>query len=413
MAFSQESGLSAYFFLTMRIVIQSNCANKKIEFSEFMAKTEKLTAGFAITLGLSAIFAAEANACTPQQIKQRVRADYAMDVATGTVLYEKNAQVRISPASITKQMVALLAFRDIRDGKLDPDQWITLTSVNLKGPGTVQNTDPIDWGIEQVRLENGLYAMLRRSSNRVPNWFENPEFIARMNATVGELGLKNTHFVNTTGYPTLQEQQSAGTPTGHYSSAEDLAKISAALMREFPDAIQSFSKPKEIFTGLTAKGRGVKYEIATSVNLLPGAGLSTQNVEDGKTGFICRSGHNLTVIFNIDGRKIAFVSVGHNVKADRDNFVRHMAMQPTPEMLAGLQESRLEEGRIRFAKTVDDIFKPQIEILPGNLETVSVKPRPEPLKDDPHPKDDPYRLPIITIRLDYPTENRALPFTYH
>lgn len=303
----------------------------------------------------------QAQACTPDELQSRVRADFALDIETGAALYERNADAVVSQASLTKRMVLLLVLEDIRAGRRHEDDWITLTSAHLQNArGEQQYTDPIDWPIKQVRLGDALFAMNQKSSNRVPNFFENAEFLQRMNDKARDLGLENTYFINTTGFPTAAVEANRHMSSSHRSTARDHAKIVAAIYREFPAEMQQFSKARKDFTGLNARGEEVGYTIKSSVHLLKGAGSGAPNVIGGKTGYICRSGHNMDVVALIAGRPIVFVTFGHDRKDARDLFVRRMTGHPNDEMLQALnfaKSSGRELTEVEMAHAARAFFK--------------------------------------------------------
>lgn len=147
-----------------------------------------------------------------------------MDAKTGQVLYEKDADTQLYPASTTKVMTAVMA---LENGNLK--QLMTASKAAVLDIGK----DGMNIGIqpgEQLYLEDLLNAMLIRSANETANIIaENlcstrQEFIDKMNQRVKELGATGTHFVNPCG---AHEKD-------HYSTARDMAKIAQYAMT-FPE----------------------------------------------------------------------------------------------------------------------------------------------------------------------------------
>jgi D-alanyl-D-alanine carboxypeptidase (penicillin-binding protein 5/6) len=146
------------------------------------------------------------------------RAAVVLDAASGAVLYGKNADERIQPASLTKMITALVA---VEHGRLD--QRITATE-HVRVEPVVIGVDPG----EVLSLQDLLYGLLVWSGNDAAVDIAEglagtlPTFAEWMNAKAAALGLRNSHFITPHGLDV----------TGHYSSADDLAHVLAALMRE-------------------------------------------------------------------------------------------------------------------------------------------------------------------------------------
>jgi D-alanyl-D-alanine carboxypeptidase len=146
------------------------------------------------------------------------RAAVLLDAGSGAVLYGKNADERMQPASLTKMMTALVA---VERGRLD--QRITATDHVYVEP-VVIGMDPG----ETLSLDDLLYGLLVWSGNDAGVAIAEglagtmPRFAEWMNARAASLGLRNSHFITPHGLDV----------PGHYSTAEDLAHLLAALMRE-------------------------------------------------------------------------------------------------------------------------------------------------------------------------------------
>jgi len=140
---------------------------------------------------------------------------------TGEVLYEKNADAHLFPASTTKIMTALLA---IEHGGLDSK--VTLSEKTFEGLSESGSTAGLKPG-ETVTVRQLLYCLMIPSSNEAANALAEhvagsvPEFVRMMNTRAAELGCENTHFTNTTG---LHDED-------HYTSARDLSIITTEAMK--------------------------------------------------------------------------------------------------------------------------------------------------------------------------------------
>jgi len=192
------------------------------------------------TISLLFLFALPVNAGNqPPQMQlqslQSLQSETAVviDADTGQVLFEKNMNQRMYPASVTKIMTALLAFER---GSLSDIITMSYDAVWSIGRDTSNIALDVD---EQITLEQALYALSIESANDAANGIAElisgsmDEFAKLMTRRAKELGAKNTNFVNAHG---LQD-------VNHYTSAYDLALILAADVK-----IPEFTK---IFTTVT------------------------------------------------------------------------------------------------------------------------------------------------------------------
>ena len=140
-----------------------------------------------------------------------------LDVPSGIILYSKNSENRLSPASTTKIATALVAFDSY---KLDDILEVKTIEGNGSSMGLVKG--------EKITFESLLYGLLVASANDAAvtlaeNYPGGPDaFVGAMNKKVRFLKLHNTHFTNPTGfdYP------------GHYTSAQDLARLATVMLKD-------------------------------------------------------------------------------------------------------------------------------------------------------------------------------------
>lgn len=156
-----------------------------------------------------------------------------MDATTGTVLYEKNADQALPPASVTKIMTLLLIMEEIEKGSLKYDDLVT-TSAYAASMGGSQVF--LKEG-EQMTAEDMLKSVIIASANDAAVALaehvcgSEQAFVNRMNARAKELGMNNTHFENTNGLD--------DTTTNHLTSARDIALMSRELIKH--EKILSYS----------------------------------------------------------------------------------------------------------------------------------------------------------------------------
>ncbi len=156
-----------------------------------------------------------------------------MDHDSGRVLAEHNADKPLAPASLTKLMVAYLAFEQLREGKLKPDEtarvseraWSTNGARLFLRPGT---TVPIETLLKGMIVRSANDATIALAEHLGGN---ESAFIAAMNAKARALGLMHTRFANVTG---LDRE-------GHVSTARDLTRLANQLVRDFPDYYRWFA----------------------------------------------------------------------------------------------------------------------------------------------------------------------------
>ncbi len=158
-----------------------------------------------------------------------------MDAATGTVLYEKNADEPLAPASVTKVMTLLLVMEAVDRGQLGWDDTITASAAAAaKGGSQVY----LEEG-EQMSLREMVKCVVVSSANDCATALaeavagSESGFVEKMNQRAQELGMEHTHFANCTG---LDDE--AG-PDEHYTTARDIAIMSRELLRH--DKIREFT----------------------------------------------------------------------------------------------------------------------------------------------------------------------------
>lgn len=209
------------------------------------------------------------------------------DLDTGIVLYEKNPDGVLFPASTTKIVTALVAM-----DYYDNDSVLSARNINIEGQkmGLVSG--------EKMRAGDLLYGLLVHSANDAAETLAanykggRSSFIAAMNKKGEELGLKNTSFKNPTG---LDED-------GHYTTARDLELVSRVAMQN--DLFRTIVATKEKIVKST--GGNIAHTL-TNVNSLIG---DVPGVLGVKTGWTINAMENLVTHMERDGRNISIVVLG-------------------------------------------------------------------------------------------------------
>jgi serine-type D-Ala-D-Ala carboxypeptidase (penicillin-binding protein 5/6) len=189
-----------------------------------------------------------------------------IDARSGQVLVEHNAHEKLPPASLTKMMTLYLAFEDIKLGRLKLDEQVSVSNKAWKIGGSTMFLEPR----EHPTVEQLLHGIATLSGNdaciALAEHVAGSEdaFVQRMNQKAAELGMKDTHFADATGFPTGD----------HYSSAYDMALLGAALWRDFPDQYKLFDERSYTYGNNTQPNRN------RLLWTLPGAdGIKTGHTE--------------------------------------------------------------------------------------------------------------------------------------
>lgn len=227
-----------------------------------------------------------------------------IDVANGNVIYEKNADEVIPPASMTKLFAMYVVDEEVSAGRLSYDQIIPLppeswacnmpphSSLMFLGEGQRVTLEELLLGLSICSGNDAAYALAYTISGTME------AFVARMNQVAMDLGLEHTHFVESSGY---SEENT--------TTAREMAKFSCLYLQQHPDSLQryhavsKFTYPKEhnLAPGdyLQAQdfSQGFPRHITMSItqqNTNPLLG-KLDGVDGLKTGYIDESGYNLAL----------------------------------------------------------------------------------------------------------------------
>ncbi|GMO59043.1 MAG: D-alanyl-D-alanine carboxypeptidase family protein [Treponemataceae bacterium] len=241
-----------------------------------------------------------------------------VDAATGLVLFEKNADMSITPASMTKLVGMYIALSEVEKGTIDfddivplpPDSWAANAPSGSSLMGLARG--------HVVTLRELLLGMALPSGNdaavAVADYISGnaEDFCSRMNALVASMGLVNTHFVDTSGYSELNE-----------TTARDFAVFTRLYMERFPQALSMFHSVRtfefpteqnfadeESWNKAFRTRRGVATAPTLILRNTNWRTLDTIAGCDGlKTGTIPESGANLALTVERDGTRILSISM--------------------------------------------------------------------------------------------------------
>lgn len=256
------------------------------------------------SLWLPSAFAEEK---TTNDLVDNVRSAILIERDTGTILYDKNSKEELPPASMTKIMTMLLIMEAIDQGKLSWNEKIRTSeyAASMGGsqiflePGEEMTTREMLKGIAIGSGNDASVAMAERIAG------SEEAFVDKMNEKAKELGLKHTHFKNTTGLP----------ESGHYSCAYDMAIMAKELLKY--DEITKFTGLYESYLRENTDKKFWLVNTNKLVRFYPG-------VDGLKTGFTAEAKYCLTATAQKNGMRVIAVVFGAPTSKERNAQVTKM-----------------------------------------------------------------------------------------
>ncbi|MBY0122522.1 D-alanyl-D-alanine carboxypeptidase family protein [Bacillus sp. S/N-304-OC-R1] len=261
-----------------------------------------------MTLLLASVFVPSALAReNGVELVENVKSAILIERDTGAVLYEKNSNEKLPPASMTKVMTMLLIMEAIDKGKLSMDEKIRTSeyAASMGGsqiflePGEEMTTKQMLEGIAIASGNDASVAMAERLAG------SEEEFVKLMNKKAKELGLKDTEFKSATGLPGKQD----------YSTAHDMAIMAKELLKY--EGITKFTSTYESYL---REGTDKKFWLVNTnrlVRFYPG-------VDGLKTGFTNEAKYCLTATAQKDGMRVIAVVFGAPTSKERNAQVTKM-----------------------------------------------------------------------------------------
>ena len=291
-------------------------------------------------------------AAAPAMAQDRYAA-IVMDARTNEVLLEDQADEARFPASLTKMMTLYMLFESIERGDLTLDTRLTASrNAARQPPSRLGLACSRRRGCDSITVDQAIRALAVQSANDVAVMVAErlggteSRFSANMTARARELGMSNTRFANASGLP----------DTAHRTTARDMATLSLALWRDFPEYYHYFQTPS--FAWRRTSGR--------NHNRLLG---SVDGVDGIKTGYTRASGFNLATMTERSGRRVIVVVLGGETAAARDAQVAYLiegayqeyarSEDPNAAQFASLPTRRLD-----------------VQLAPGTLQASAATPLP-------------------------------------
>ncbi len=170
-----------------------------------------------------------------------------LDYNTGTVITEKNADEPVEPASLTKLMTAYITSFQLKHGGLSPDDMVHVSRTAHGTEGSRTFLEPES----MVSIRELMFGLVVQSGNdasvALAEHIGGSEegFVSMMNEMAKRLGMKNTHYENSTGLPA----------ENHLTTARDLSILARAVIRDHPDLYKLYSVEEFTYNGIKQKNR--------------------------------------------------------------------------------------------------------------------------------------------------------------
>jgi len=246
----------------------------------------------------SLIFAAAQAAPVPSPPKLAAKSFLLIDYNSGRILAEKKINKKIEPASITKLMTAYVVYKELEEGRLSLDEEVVVSKKAWKMKGSKMF---IEVG-KKITVELLLKGMIIQSGNdatvALAEHIAGSEstFADYMNQHAQELGMTNTNFVNSTGWPNKN----------HVTTASDLAKLASAIIREFPEHYSRYKEKEFTYNNIKQYNRN---------KLL----WRDKSVDGFKTGHTESAGYCLVASAKREDMRLISIVLGTKSEKAREN----------------------------------------------------------------------------------------------
>lgn len=263
------------------------------------------------------LLAAFLSACSTQSALESVAplssdkyAAIVVDANTGKVLFDRNSRELRYPASLTKMMTLYMLFEALETGRVDPAAQLPVTAFAASKPPSRLGLRPG----QHIDVQTAILALCVRSANDVATVVaeylgdSEARFAEMMTAKARQLGMNSTTFRNASGLPDADQR----------TSARDMAVLSTALRKRFPQHYHYFSNREFSYAGKIIRGH----------NDLLGR---VDGVDGLKTGYIRASGFNLATSAGRGGRRIVAVVMGGETARARNAHMEELIEMYLPK----------------------------------------------------------------------------------
>ena len=284
-----------------------------------------------------------------------------MDFDTNEILFEKNSNIKTPPASMTKIMTVYAAFDRLNNTDLSIENECVVSAKAYKMGGSrtfleIDDRVSIDELLKGIIIQSGNDASIALAECLAGT---EDDFAKLMNVYAKRLGMINTNFLNSSGWP----------EDNHYSTVYDLALLSNALINEFPDLYLYFSDKEFTYNDIKQPNRN---KLLSSV----------QGADGLKTGFTRASGWGIAATAKRDNRRITTVINGTNSSRSRlneaSNLINWAFSQTSQKLLVDENQVIVEvdvwlgnKPRVNLVsskKIVSTLSFDQIQLIKSSLE---------------------------------------------
>ena len=284
-----------------------------------------------------------------------------MDFDTNEILFEKNSNIKTPPASMTKIMTVYAAFDRLKNTDLSIENECVVSAKAYKMGGSrtfleIDDKVSIDELLKGIIIQSGNDASVALAECLAGT---EEDFAKLMNVYAKRLGMLNTNFLNSSGWPV----------DNHYSTVYDLALLSNAVIREFPDLYLYFSDKEFTYNDIKQPNRN---KLLSSV----------QGADGLKTGFTRASGWGIAATAKRDTRRITAVINGTNSSRSRlneaSNLINWAFSQTSQKLLVDENQVIVEvdvwlgnKPRVNLVsskKIISTLSFDQIQLIKSSLE---------------------------------------------
>lgn len=283
-----------------------------------------------------------------------------IDARHANVLAQKEADLELAPASITKLMTAYLVFTTLKSGTIHLDDKVTISGNAYSQIGSRMFVEIHS----RVSVDDLIKGMIVQSGNdasvALAEYIGGSEqgFVQMMNSVAKKLGMTHTHYMNATGLP--QEN--------HYTTARDIARLARAIIRNFPEYYSYYRQKEFTWNKITQHNRN---------KLL----WRDPRIDGMKTGHTETAGYCLTASEKRDDLRLIAVVLGAEQEAERYDAAQSLLQygfarfkEVTPQILAKARVYKgvADEVSLRPEKTVSVLIPVDAENLKVSFELTTL-----------------------------------------
>ncbi|MEL7106185.1 MAG: D-alanyl-D-alanine carboxypeptidase family protein [Pseudomonadota bacterium] len=262
-----------------------------------MSFVQRVLVVFAVSLWASGAQAA---------FETRATAAFLYDITTGTVLFEKNAEAPLPPASMSKLMTLYMLFEALADGRVTLDEEFAVSTRAKNMGGSTMFLNELDKPTVEELIQGIVVSSGNDATVVVAEGLSGTEdaFARLMNQRAPEIGLKNSTFTNASGWP----------DAGHRMSVRDLGVLAVRLIEDFPEYYGYFAQQEFDYKDRSPANRFNRNPL-----------LAMDIGADGlKTGHTEEAGYGLVGSALQGERRVVFVVTGLGSVADRSQESRQI-----------------------------------------------------------------------------------------